>query len=366
MAAIKAINRAVKPQSSDAAESPYEICMERVKHEIDHAPNLFGGPLDGVALAAWYHRVVIALRMGASAYDYLDTQRHNVATTLRPQNAEYQNLRIKEDPTLDEINRVEQIKASISQTVEEYYREIPRSLRAIEGDQGRRGNVVIECINPLNAAIIAFYAKTNPRIINPDICRELGTMFGAALESLVWLGRVHRERTRTLTPEIAYALLATVNGEKMDADTRKIIDECMEVGYSFLDIENRAALIEAAWAAAATGKSRTVLFGLRSAQKRVDGAVDTDVPLAPNMPNTHPELVNDLAAGQQLYALDTDTGRYAGAFPALRLSGTFLSLPPFYNRDWARRWRIVKDQDNVFERFTEVVSTMSSANCMKR
>jgi hypothetical protein len=351
MVALNAINRAAKSQPG-AGGSPYEACIERIKYEINHARNLFGGPLDGAALAAWHHRVITALRMGASAYKYLDAQRRAVSTNLRTQNAEYTNLRTRLDPTVDDINRIQQIKENISRLVEDYRRETPRSLGAIEGERKRRDNVVNECINPLNAAIIAFYGKTNPLIISGGICNELGEVFGATLESLVWLGRLHRERTRTLTPEIASALLATIDGDEINADTRRIVDACMEVGYSFLDVENRTALIEAAQAAAATGESRTVLLALRSAEEPANnGAIDANAGIVADIPDARPEFVNELSSGQHLWARDTDAGSYAAAFPRLTLCGTFLSLPPFYNRDWARRWQIVRNRDDVFERF---------------
>lgn len=344
--AAKAIDRSKKPRHD--GKSAYSACIERASRDI--TDNVFDLDLDGVAIAAWYYRVVTALRIAASVCENIDSQRSAIVAQLRKQNSHFQKLRLME---LTENIRVQlvAIQDEITGIVEDYNGISGRSLAMTEGSNKANENIIFDQIDPMIAGITAFYAGVNLRVIDARICGPLGAQFDSVLASLVWLGQLQRQRTRSLTPEIAGAFGRAFNGDGVDEETQQTFSCCMEIGLSFLDAESRMALTDAANDTASTGGPRTAMLRYRSAPI-VDEIADVAgaPPLQPGMRH----MVQSATPGSTPYGwvYEADIGRYAGAFQPLELQGTFVSLPPFYERDWAGHWRFERDeQDHHFVGF---------------
>jgi hypothetical protein len=346
--AAKAINGSKKTRRNGHG-SPYSGCIERASHEI--VENVFDVGLDGVAIAAWYYRVVTALRIAASVCENIDSQRCKIITKLRGLNSKFQRLRRRERLEADRI-RLVAIQDDISRIVGDYNGISGQSLAMTEGHEKTNENIIFDCIDPTIAAITAFYAGVNLRVVDARICGQFGMQFNAVLASLVWLGHLQRQRTRSLTPEIACAFAQSLGGDEIHEETQRTFSHCMEIGLSFLDAESRIALTDAVMETARTGAPRTAMLRYRSAPgtrilDELAVVADGAVPLQPSLQHMVQPDTPELAPYGLVY--EADIGCYAGAFRPLALQGTFVSLPPFYERDWAGRWRFDRsEQDDRF------------------
>ena len=345
--AAKAINGS-KAARHDSVHSLYRACIERASLEI--AENIFDARLDGVALAAWYYRVVTALRIAASVCGNLDSQRRDFVKQLQALNKKYQRLRRRRRSRIVQ-NRLSERRDDISRIVRNYNVAVGHSLEVVSGLKKTRQNIIFERVDPTIAAIVAFHAGVNLRAVSRSICDQLGVQFNAVLESLVWLGHLQRQRARNLTAEVACAFEIALRDDGDDQETRRVFTYCMEIGLSFLDGQSRVALNEAAIETARTGSARTVTLEYRPvtrrARRELAEVADGLVPLQPNLQDLAPPDI--LRPGPSVWAFDAEIGAYVGT---LKLQGTLVSLPPFYQRDWDRRWRFDRSEEgNRFSGF---------------
>ncbi len=323
--------------------------MNRIADELLNSIQIFGFELDGIALGAWYHRVVTALRLGASAFQEMDRARLDVAEKMLDANVELQRL-LRQNLTPSTTRRIEQLRALVSDLADGFDLKIENALVQVGDEQ--KGFGVFRCIASLDAAIIAFYGGVNARSVIPAICPEVPQEFSDVLESLVWLGHLQRHRVRDMDPHNARAFLSTVHQANGEKDWNLAVRNCREVGLSFLNDADRAELIAAAAEIVSTGGPRTVILSLREfmAEPKHDLTIAPPVEGGP--------ALTDVVQGAQdgepdeepttYYRFNAELGSFQSMFPELHLRSTFVNLPPLYRVDWAGRWRVERDQDKHF------------------
>lgn len=348
--------RAFGPEYRVERPHIYRSNIERVEQEMIHAPNTFGFALDAVAIGAWYHRVVIALRLGASVFAQLDTTRGQVASGMAKANTELQRLRRLVRPTEDDRKQMERLHAELAEQVRLFDAEIGASLGEVNPARPGtidREDVVFRCIEPLDAAIIAFFGGINARTTISGICPDLPQCFDNVLDSLIWLGHLHRHGARDLTSEIAHTFLSALNVCTGEAPEDITMRRCMEIGMSFLNSrEDRAALVEAIAEVASTGDPRTVYLSLQdfaagaaAAEGRQQGEPEVQhAPQPADMLQARPQEDDS----QHYYRFNPELGTYQTISSELWLNARFVSLPPFYQQDWAGRWQVLRDEHDRF------------------
>jgi hypothetical protein len=333
----------------------YKSNIDRVEQEMLHAPNTFGFALDAVAIGAWYHRVITALRLGASVFEYLDLKRGKVAARMARANTELQGLRRLGKPTPVAKRRMDLLHAKITEQARLFEAELGMSVG--EMDPSRRSaihreGVVFRCIAPFDAAIMAFFGGVNARSTIPGICPDVPQSFDDVLDSLVWLGHLHRHGARDLTSEIAHTLLSALTVWTGEAPEDIAMRRCMEVGMSFLNSpEDQASLVEAIVEVASTGDPRSVYLsfqdfaGVAAAEGRRHGGPEVQDARQPaDMLQVRPHEDDS----QRYSRFNPELGTYQTVFSELWLNARFVGLPPFYEQDWAGRWRVLRDEHDRF------------------
>jgi hypothetical protein len=216
------------------------------------------------------------------------------------------------------------------------------------------------CIAPLDAAIIAFFGGVNARHTIPGVCPDLPPSFTSVLDSLIWLGHLHRSGIRDLEFESAYFLLQAVDAAEAETEQGRAIKDYLDMGMSFMGHADRAALIGAAAQVVSTGDPRTVMLDLRDL-----------APAAPPAPAAievvqEPPAIEEHAASstwsklrllseeakrnepERYWVFKPELGMYQSMFPELSLQQTFLTFPPAYQQEWAGDWRVMRDADDRF------------------
>lgn len=334
----------------------YKSNIERIEQEMAHARNTFGFDLDAVAVGAWYHRVITALRLGASVFEYLDLKRGKVAARMVKANAKLQGLRRLGRPTPAAKRRMDLLRAKITEQARLFEAELGMSVG--EMDPARpsvlhREGVVFRCIAPFDTAIMAFFGGVNARMTISGICPDVPKSFDDVLDGLVWLGHLHRHRVRDLTSEIAHTLLRALNVCTGEAPADITMRRCMEIGMSFLNgHEDQAALVAAIAEVASTGDPRTVYLslqdfaaGVAAAEGRPQGEPEVqDEPQLADMLELQPQEDDS----QRYSRFNLELGTYQTIFSELWLNARFISLPPFYQQDWAGRWQLLRDEHDRF------------------
>jgi hypothetical protein len=334
----------------------YKSNMERVEQEMVHAPNTFGFALDAVAIGAWYHRVVTALRLGASVFAQLDTTRGKVASGMAKANSEFQRLRRLGRPTEGDKKKMERLHAELAEQARLFDAEIGASLGEVNPARPGaidRENVVFRCIEPLDAAIIAFFGGINARTTISGICPDFPQCFDDVLDSLIWLGHLHRHGARNLTSEIAHTLLSALNVRAGEAPEDIAMRRCVEIGMSFLNSrEDQTSLVETIAEVASTGGPRTVYLslqnfsaGVAAAEGRQQGGPEVhEAPQPADMLQIWPQEDDS----QHYSRFNPELGTYQTISSELWLNARFVSLPPFYQQDWAGRWQVLRDEHDRF------------------
>jgi hypothetical protein len=347
---------ALGPGHWDGRPHIYKSNIERIVLELAHARNTFGFELDAVAMGAWYHRVVTALRLAASVFEHLDTKRGKVAAGMAKANAELQGLRRLGKPTSVDKKKMDRLHAKITEQARLFETEVGRSLGEIDPSRHgaiHREDVVFRCIAQFDAAIMAFFGGVNARMTISGICPDLPQSFDDVLDSLVWLGHLHRHRVRDLTSEIAHTLLSALNGWASQAPEDLTMRRCMEIGMSILNSpEDQASLVEAVAEVASTGDPRTVHLSLQdfaagaaAAEGRQQGEPEVqDAPQPADMLQVRPQEDDS----QHYYRFNPELGTYQTISSELWLNARFVSLPPFYEQDWAGRWQVLRDEHDRF------------------
>jgi hypothetical protein len=359
--ARKAIERprkkdAAGAEHTDERQHIYNSNIERIVLEVAHSRNVFGFELDAVAMGAWYHRIVTALRLGASVFEHLDDKRQEVAALMLRANTELQELRRLGAPTPVDQARMDTLHAEIAEHARLFQAETGAALEEID-PLGRvaphREDVVFRCIIPFDAAIMAFFGGVNARMTIPGICPDVPQSFDDILVSLVWLGHLHRHRVRDLTSEIAHPLLSALNVWASEAPPDPPMRRCMEIGMSVLNShEDKALLFEAVAEVASTGDPRTVCLMLQDVAadpaevngRQQDGSGAQDVRHPVDNQQAPPPEDNS----QQYLRFNPELRIYQTSFSELRLGATFVSLPPFYQEEWAGRCRVLRDEHGEF------------------
>jgi len=359
--ARKAIERPRKKDAAGAEHTDdrqhiYNSNIERIVLEAAHSRNAFGFELDAVVMGAWYHRIVTALRLGASVFEHLDGKRQEVAALMLKANIELQELRRLGNPAPVDKAKMDTLYAEIVEHARLFQAQIGTALGEI--DPLRRGaphreGVVFRCVTPFDAAIMAFFGGVNARLTIPGICPDVPQSFDDILYSLVWLGHLHRHRVRDLTSEIAHPLLSALNVWASEAPRDVPMRRCMEIGMSVLNSpEDKASLFEAVAEVASTGDPRTVCLMLQDVAADPAEANGRQQDEPEPQDGRHP-VYNQQAAppednSQQYLRFNPELRIYQTFFPELRLGATFVSLPPSYQEEWAGRWRVLRDKDGEF------------------
>lgn len=333
------------PIYRDSRPHIYLSAIARIGDEILHSRQAFGFELDGIAIGAWYHRVVTALRLGASVFKELDKARDKVAKKMFKANTEYQRLLRSANLTDVDKQNVERLRSLIAEEARLFDAKIGSTLAEVDGKVGEEANSVYRCIEPLDAAIIAFYGGVNARSTVPGICSELSQWFQDVLESLVWLGHLQRHRTRVLDCSNARTFLNAIADGNGDTPKNLVVRHCLELGMSFLNDADRVALLAAITEVAATGDPRTVTLSLQDF-----------TPADPEIADVAAAEIRDQEQLQDVlwdepttyHSYNPELGMYQNMFPELELRSTFISLPPFYRTDWAGWWRVERDKDDDF------------------
>jgi hypothetical protein len=342
----------------------YVSILNRIADEIRHSEQAFGFEPNGLAMGAWYHRVVTALRLGASLFAELDNARTAVAKSMLDANLKFQALRRQPNPTPASLRKIERLRASIREQVEAFDARVFGALarvnrEAIEAKPQDDRNA-FSCIAPLDAAIIAFFGGVNARHTIPGVCPDLPPSFTSVLDSLIWLGHLHRSGIRDLEFVSAYFLLQVVDAAEAETEQGRAIKDYLDMGMSFMGHADRAALIGAAAQVVSTGDPRTVMLDLRDL-----------APAAPPAPAAievvqEPPAIEEHAASstwsklrllseeakrnepERYWVFKPELGMYQSMFPELSLQQTFLTFPPAYQQEWAGDWRVMRDADDRF------------------
>jgi hypothetical protein len=324
--------------------------MDRIADETANSMKAFGVELDGTALGAWYHRVVTALRLGASAFEEMDKARLDVAEEMVKLNVEYQRLR-RTDATPNVTRQIEKLQACVSELADGFDLKIQNALAQVGDEQ--KGFGVFRCIAPLDAAIIAFYGGINARSVIPAICSEVPQGFGNVLESLVWLGHLQRHRVRDMDPHNAHLFLNALEQANGETEQQLAARGCLEVGLTFLSNTDRAKLIAAAAQIASTGGPRTVILSLQEFVAEQQNDYRAVAPLVEDAPALA-DLVQHVWEDEPddappfYYRFNTELGTFQNIFPELHLRSTFINLPPFYQAEWEGQWRVERDENEQF------------------
>lgn len=337
----------------------YKSALDRITDEARHSEQAFGVELNGRAIGAWYRRVVTALRLGASVFARLDEVRTTVAKDMLKANLTYQELRNLPNPTPASLRKMERLRAAIAQQAEAFDTRRDRALRRLD----RNANVAADddnnlaCIKALDAAIIAFFGGVNARDAIPGVCTDLPPSFALLLDGLIWLGEFHRHRSWDLTFEAAYVLQKAFEIGFSDADHADIYLTCLDMGMSFIDPNDWNALIFTITEVATTCEAKTIKLRLKDVarprrnartKKNAAAAVNKKKASSKTSPLSTLRRPRDQNESETLYTLNPKLGLYQSELPELILTGTFLALPPFYQRDWAGRWTIERDHDRRF------------------
>ncbi|MEW6395432.1 MAG: hypothetical protein AB1582_12890 [Pseudomonadota bacterium] len=352
------------PEYGQGRPHIYKSILDRIEDEIGHSERAYGFEPNGLAMGAWYHRVVTALRLGASLFAELDKVRSAVAKSMLAANLKFQALRRQPNPSRASLRKIERLCDSIKEQAETFDAKVSRALprvdtNATDVDSQNAGNA-FSCIASLDAAIIAFFGGVNARNTIPGICPELPPSFTNVLDSLIWLGHLHRRGTRDLEFESAYFLLQAVDAAEAETDQGRAIKGYLDMGMSFMDQADRAALIGAAAQVVSTGDPRTVMSRLRDL-----------APLAPPPPAVIAEEQEPRAPEQRdgssvwsklrrlseeartneperYWIFNPELGMYQSMFPELSLEQSFLTFPPAYQQQWVGDWRFDRDDDGRF------------------
>lgn len=334
----------------------YQSILARIDDEIGHSERAYGFEPNGLAMGAWYHRVVTALRLGASLFAELDKVRSAVAKGMLDANLKFQALRRQPNPSRASLRKIERLCASIKEQAETFDAKASRALprvdtNATDVDSQNAGNA-FSCIASLDAAIIAFFGGVNARRTIPGICPDFPPSFSNVLDSLIWLGHLHRRGTRDLEFESAYFLIQSVDLAQAETEQGSAIRGYLDMGMSFMDHADRASLIGAAAQVVSTGDPRTVMLRLRDL-----------APLAPPPPAVIAEEQEPRAPEQgdgssvwsklrrlseeartnepeRYWIFNPELGMYQSMFPELSLEQSFLTFPPAYQQQWFGDWRL--------------------------
>lgn len=328
----------------------YRSNMDRIADEMANSTAAFDFELDGIALGAWYQRIVTALRLGASAFEEMDEARKHVAEEMVKVNLEYQRL-LRQDAAPNVTRKIEELRARVSELADGFDLKIENAL--VQVDSERKDFGIFRSIAPLDAAIIAFFGSVNARSVIPAICSELPEAFGDVLESLVWLGHLHRRRLSDMDAHNARAFLNALQQANGKTEQHLAVQGCLEVGLSFLSDADRADLASSAEEIVSTGEPRTVILSLQqfTAEAECDAmAVAPVVEDAPALADIaqHAQEKEPDDEPANYYRYNPELGAYQSMFPELHLRSTFISLPPFYQANWAGRWRVKRDEDKYF------------------
>lgn len=342
----------------------YASILNRIADEIRHSEQAFGFEPSGLAMGAWYHRVVTALRLGASLFAELDKVRTAVAKSMLDANLKFQALRRQPNPSRASLRDIERLRTLIAEQVETFDAKVAGALARVDSEttepEPQHAGNVFSCIASLDAAIIAFFGGVNARHTIPGICPDLPPSFTSVLDSLIWLGQLHRGGMRDLEFESAYFLLQAVDTAETETELGRAIKGYLDMGMSFMDNADRAALIGAAAQVVSTGDPRTVMLHLRDLAPAVPPApVAIEVGQEPPALEEHAasstwsklRLLSEEAARnepERYWVFKPELGMYQSMFPELSLQQSFLTFPPAYQQQWAGDWRVDRDADDRF------------------
>lgn len=342
----------------------YKSILDRIEDEIRHSEHAFGFAPNGLAMGAWYHRVVTALRLGASLFAELDKVRTAVAKNVLNANLKFQVLRRQPNPSPANLRKIERLRASITKQVEAFDAKATGALARVNRNRAegepQDADDAFSCIGSLDAAIIAFFGSVNARYTIPRVCPDLPPSFTSVLDSLIWLGHLHRYGIRDLEFESAYFLLQAVDAAEAETELGRAIKGYLDMGMSFMDNADRAALIGAAAQVVSTGDPRTVMLHLRDLAPAVPPApVAIEVGQEPHALEEHAasstwsklRLLSEEAARnepERYWVFKPELGMYQSMFPELSLQQSFLTFPPAYQQQWAGDWRVDRDADDRF------------------
>lgn len=356
------------PGYSQGRPHIYASILDRIEDEIRHSEQAFGFEPNGLAMGAWYHRVVTALRLGASLFAELDKVRSTVARSMLDANLKFQALRRQRIPTPASLRKIERLRASIREQAAAFDARVFGALARVDGAateaEPQEDRNAFSCIAPLDAAIIAFFGSVNARQTIPGVCPDLPLSFTSLLDSLIWLGHLHRSGIRDLEFESAYFLLQAIDAAEEETEQGRAVKGYLDMGMSFMDHADRAALIGTAAEVVSTGDPRTVMLHLRD--------LAPAAPLAPAAIEVEqePPAFEEHAASstwsklrllseeakrnepERYWVFRPELGMFQTIFPELSLQQSFLTFPPAYQQEWAGDWRVIRDAD---ERFVNLV-----------
>lgn len=357
------------PEYGQGRPHIYASILNRIADETLHSEQAFGFEPNALAMGAWYHRVVTALRLGASLFTELDSVRTKVAKKMLDANLKFQVLRRQPKPTPASRRKIERLRASITEQAEAFDERVGGALARVDREaadaEPQNSDNAYSCIASLDAAIIAFFGGVNARHAISGVCPDLPQSFTGVLDSLIWLGYLHRWGVRDLTFEPAYFLLEAINAAEAETEQGRAIRSCLDMGMSFMDHADRAALIGAASQVVSTGDLRTIILHLQDFAPTAPPAPATIE--VKQQPTAFEVRAGSSAVGklrrlceeaktkepERYWVFNPELGRYQSMFPELSLRQTFLSVPPAYRQEWPGRWGVVRDDNG---RFVNLVS----------
>jgi hypothetical protein len=279
-------------------------------------------------------------------------------------NLKFQVLRRQPNPSPASLRKIERLRASITKEVEAFDAKATGALARVnrnrtEGEP-QDADDAFSCIGSLDAAIIAFFGSVYARHTIPRVCPDLPPSFTSVLDSLIWLGHLHRYGIRDLDFESAYFLLQAVAAAEAETDQGRAIKGYLDMGMSFMDHADRAALIGASAQVVSTGDPRTIMLHLRDlapfappAPAAVAEKQELPAPEGRTGSSTWSKLrrLSEEAKAnepERYWIFNPELGMYQSMFPELSLQQSFLTFPPAYHQQWAGDWRVDRDADDRF------------------
>jgi hypothetical protein len=163
-----------------------------------------------------------------------------------------------------------------------------------------------------------------------------------------------------LESETAYFLIQSVDLAQAETEQGRAIRGYLDMGMSFMDQADRAALIGAAAEVVSTGDPRTIILRLRDLAPVAPPAplviAEEQEPRAPEQRDGSSvwsklrRLSEEARANEpeRYWMFNPELGMYQSMFPELSLQQSFLTFPPAYQQQWAGDWRVIRDADKRF------------------